>query len=107
MEYNQVKIEVYIPKTHLIMCRDALNDSGLLKIGNYDMCITTTDVTGYFRPLKGANPYKGIMNKITRVDEVKLEFSCFKNELEKVIEIIKQVHPYEEPVLRIIPLFAI
>lgn len=106
MDKNKVKVEVYIPKTHQFICRDALNDLGVLRIGDYDMCIAITDVTGNFRPLEDSNPYEGTVGELTCVKEVKLEFSCFEKDLTDVIATIIQVHPYEEPVYRIIPLLT-
>ncbi len=62
-----------------------------------------TEGTGYFRPLKGANPAVGKVGKIEEVSGFKLEFVCNKSEINKIIKVIKAKHPYEEAALDIIP----
>lgn len=104
MEIKFVKIEVYIPEQGVQLLHDALNQIGILTIGNYDYCLAMTKVKGYFRPLKGANPHIGDVGTIEEVDEIKCEFRCPYNLLNETIQVIKQVHPYEEPVYHILPI---
>ena len=99
-----VKIYVFVPKTHINKVRLALGQAGIGKMGNYDHCSFVSEGKGYFRPLEGADPAIGNVGKIEEVGEMKLEFVCNKSEIEKVIEVIKENHPYEEVALDIIPL---
>ncbi len=99
-----VKIYVFVPKTHINKIRLALGEAGIGKMGNYDFCSFVSEGKGYFRPLSGANPAIGVVGKIEEVEEAKLEFVCLESEIEKVLEVIKQHHPYEEVALDVIPL---
>lgn len=99
-----VKIYVFVPKTHVERIRLALGEVGIGKMGNYDFCAFVSEGRGYFRPLNGANPTIGNIGKIEEVEEMKLEFICRESEIQKVINIIKTHHPYEEVALDVIPL---
>lgn len=104
MDFKKVKIEVYIPEEYRNKLREALNDIGVLGVGNYDNVMSVTKVTGYWRPLKNANPFDGEINKLSKASEDKIEFATDINNVENAVKVIKEVHPYEEPVINIIPL---
>ncbi|AGA66276.1 cytochrome C biogenesis protein [Brachyspira pilosicoli] len=104
MDFKKVKIEVYIPEEYRDKLREALNDIGVLGVGNYDNVMSVTKVTGYWRPLKNANPFDGEVNKLSKASEDKIEFATDINNVENAVKVIKEVHPYEEPVINIIPL---
>lgn len=104
MNYTKVKFEIYLPSTHVDKFREALNNTGALIIGKYDNCMSTTEVTGYFRPLKDSKPYLGEENNLSIEKEIKIEFRCHKDLALEVINVIKAIHPYEEPVYNIIPI---
>jgi len=48
-------------------------------------------------PNEGSNPILGSINKLEKVVERKLEFFVDSFKLNKVLEIMKKVHPYETP----------
>ncbi|MBW5398110.1 cytochrome C biogenesis protein [Brachyspira pilosicoli] len=104
MDFKKVKIEVYIPEEYRDKLRGALNNIGVLGVGNYDNVMSVTKVTGYWRPLKNANPFDGEINKLSEASEDKIEFDTDIKNVENAIKVIKKVHPYEEPVINIIPL---
>lgn len=104
MDFKKVKIEVYIPEEYRDKLREALNDIGVLGVGNYDNVMSVTKVTGYWRTLKNANPFDGEVNKLSKASEDKIEFATDINNVENAVKVIKEVHPYEEPVINIIPL---
>ena len=104
MDFKKVKIEVYIPEEYRDKLREALNDIGVLGVGNYDNVMSVTKVTGYWRPLKNANPFDGEVNKLSKASEDKIEFATDINNVENAVKVIKEVHPYEEPVINIISL---
>ena len=99
-----VKIYVFVPKSHFDQLRLALGEAGIGKMGNYDCCAFATEGKGYFRPLKGANPAIGSVGRIEEVSEIKLEFVCKKSEIDRVLRVVKDNHPYEEVALDVIPL---
>lgn len=104
MEFNNVKFETYIPKNFIDTLRNTLNEIDALTIGNYDSCMAYSKVTGSWRPLKGANPYEGELGKLCIANEYKVEFRCSIDLMEKAYKKIKEVHPYEEPVINVFPL---
>ena len=104
MNYTKVKFEIYLPYNHVDKLMESINKTGALTIGNYDNCISITEVTGYFRPLKGSTPYLGKENSLSIEKEAKMEFQCHKDLALEVINVIKNIHPYEEPVYNIIPI---
>lgn len=105
MEFNFFKIETFIPEEFLQQLRKSLNDTGALTIGgNYDNCMSVSKVIGSWRPLNGANPFKGTIGDICEAEECKVEFCCTKEIMKTAVDTIKKVHPYEVPVINIIPI---
>lgn len=62
-------------------------------------------VTSYWRPLEGTDPYIGKAGEISCEPEIKAEVTVFKEKVDETIEAIKKVHPYEEPVINVIPIW--
>lgn len=98
------KLEIFIPKTHLSQLQSTLQKVDAGHIGNYDSCLSYSEVTGAWRPLDNAHPYSGKLNEISEEKELKIEVRVEIKNLDKTIKAIKEVHPYEEPVINIIPL---
>lgn len=98
------KLEIFIPKTHLKQLQTALQNVDAGHIGNYDSCLSYSEVIGTWRPLQNAHPYLGKQNEISQDIELKAEVRIKIDDLEKTIQAIKNIHPYETPVINIIPL---
>ncbi|WP_343209271.1 cytochrome C biogenesis protein [Anaerolentibacter hominis] len=107
METEFCKLEIFIPTTHLEVLCEALWSADAGHIGKYDRCLSYSEVTGCFRPLKGTRPYLGKENKVCYVREYKVEVTCRTDQAGNVIRGVKQVHPYEEPVINVIPLLEV
>lgn len=104
MKFKEVKIEIYIPEKYITKLRDELNKVNACKVGDYDNCISITNVKGYWRPLQGSKPYNGQIGKICEGEECKVEVRCKMEYIKIAVEIIKKIHPYEEPLFNIIPI---
>jgi len=104
MEFNEFKLEIYVPREYILELRNRLNNVNACRVGNYDNCISITDVTGYWRPLKGSNPFNGEVDKICEGEECKIEVRCKREYIKDAIKTIKDIHPYEEPLINIIPI---
>ncbi len=104
MEFKFCKLEIFIPKSHLSELKTALRRVDAGHIGNYDSCLSYGDVIGVWRPINGSKPYAGDMNKISEAPEIKVEVRIAIENLEKTVSAIKEIHPYETPVINIIPL---
>ncbi|MBC2581294.1 divalent cation tolerance protein CutA [Clostridium sp. DJ247] len=105
MEIKFLKIETFIPEKYLEELRRRLNDIGALTIGgNYDNCMSVSKVIGFWRPLKGADPFIGEVGELCKEEEYKVEFCCSREIIKKAVDTIKMVHPYEVPVINVIPI---
>ena len=99
------KLEIFIPETHLGALQKALQDVDAGHIGNYDSCMSYSPVTGCWRPLEGSRPYIGNCGSISTEPELKAEVTCRAERLKEPLAAIKNIHPYEEPVINVIPLY--
>lgn len=104
VDINRVKIIVTIPTENTEEVRNAICEAGAGIIGNYTHCSMSTKCIGTFKPNEDANPYIGQNNKLEFVEEDKLEVVCDVNNVKNVISKLREVHPYEEPAIDIIPL---
>ena len=103
-DFTDVKLDIFTPQEYALKIRDALAEIGVGVIGNYDHCVAIYPVQGYFRPLPGANPFDDEIGKIKETVEYKLEVNCKRELVKEAIQVIKSVHPYEEPLINVIPL---
>ena len=101
------KIEIFIPETHLDVLQKALIECDAGHIGNYDACLSYSRVISTWRPLEGSNPYSGTIGEISHVQELKVEVTCRGEQIDDVIAAVRKIHPYEEPVINVIPLIKI
>jgi len=105
MEYKFLKIETFIPGEYLAELREALNEAGALSIdSSYDYVMAVSKVTGSWRPLEGSNPFEGEVGRICEAEECKIEFCCRAEIMGKAVSAIREVHPYERPVINVIPI---
>jgi len=102
--FTNVKLEIFVPQEYALQLRDELAKIGVGVIGNYDHCVALTAVRGFFRPLPGSNPSEGQVGKVNEVAEYKLEVNCKRELVKEAIKVIKSIHPYEEPLINVIPL---
>lgn len=106
MEFKYCKLEIFIPETHFRQLQKALQDVDAGHIGNYDSCLSYSKVMGTWRPLEGTDPFIGDTGEISEEPELKVEVTIKTERLKDTITAIKTVHPYEEPVINVIPLYA-
>jgi hypothetical protein len=102
--FTDVKLEIFVPQEYALKLRDELAKIGVGRIGNYDHCMAMYLIQGSFRPLEGANPFEGKVGEINEGTEYKMEINCKRELVNEAIKVIKSVHPYEEPLINIIPL---
>ena len=105
-DVSYIKLEIFIPETHLAALQKALCSVDAGHIGRYDSCLSFYHVTGTWRALEGAAPYHGTVGELMCAQEVKVEVTIKAQRLSETIAAIKQVHPYEEPVINAIPLIG-
>ncbi|MDD2431922.1 MAG: Nif3-like dinuclear metal center hexameric protein [Firmicutes bacterium] len=98
------KAVIYVPPEAVSDVTKVLWDGGAGQIGNYDHCLYEIEGRGQFRPLEGTDPYKGTRGEDTKISEKRLETIVSFKDYPSLIEKVKKVHPYEEPVIDIFPL---
>ena len=107
MEREQVfKICVYVPVEFSDRMMDAIDEIIEPLYPGYRRTFSITEVTGTWKPLKGSKPYKGKPGKIETAKEHKIEFIVKENDLKRVLLKIKEIHPYEEPMIDVSPTYA-
>lgn len=104
MEFKEVKIEIYVPEEYILILRDELNKVNACTVGNYDNVIVITNVRGYCRPLEGSHPFNGGIGKMCEGEECKIEIRCKREYVKNALQVIKEIHPYEEPLINILPI---
>lgn len=92
-----IKIEVYVPESHLDEVKTALLEAGAGRVGNYDYCAWQTAGDGQFRPRKGSDPFIGKQGEIEELKEIKIETVCEEKKIEDVLSALLKAHPYETP----------
>jgi len=102
--FTDVKLEIFVPKEYSLKIRDELAKIGVGRVGNYDHCLAIHPVQGYYRPLPGAEPFDGKLEEISETMESKIEVNCKRELVNQAINVIRKIHPYEEPVVNVIPL---
>ncbi|PFS59540.1 cytochrome C biogenesis protein [Bacillus cereus] len=100
MQFSEVKIEVFIPEEYIETLRNELNRIGACKTGKYDHCLSYSSVKGYWRPLDDASPFNGVCEG----QECKIEIKCKRDLVKDALEVINEIHPYETPMIYIIPI---
>ncbi|MCY4356928.1 MAG: NGG1p interacting factor NIF3 [Gammaproteobacteria bacterium] len=91
-----VKVEFYVPESHLEQVKTAMFDAGAGRVGDYDCCAWQTLGQGQFRPLSGSKPFFGQQGSVETVAEYKVEMVCIRECVDAVIAAMKESHPYEE-----------
>lgn len=104
---KQFKVVTSVPEEYADRLRQAVGDAGGGAYGNYSHCFFSVKGTGTFKPLQGAQPFIGQVGKLETVIEERIEFHVTEENLQKVLEVLKKVHPYEVPVIDIYQLVDI
>ncbi len=102
-----VKLVVFVPENNADEIRKTLGDAGAGKIGEYSYCSYSVKGVGRFKPNENARPHIGTANKLESVVEERIEVSCDKQQALKIINLIKEVHPYEEVVIDVYPMIVL
>ena len=94
---NLMKLAVFVPQQEANALREALAKAGAGQLGDYNSCSFTTQGTGRFKPLEGANPFIGSTGELEAVNEEKIEVVLPVSSKSRVLKAMLQAHPYEEP----------
>ncbi len=100
-----MKIVTSIPSELAIEFMDILSKVMQPVDPRYSGAFCYYPVKGTWIANDGANPARGEIGKRETVDETRIEFIIPECNLEIVIKTIKEFHPYEVPVIDVIPLY--
>ena len=90
------KLNFFVPTADKEKVKEALFKIGVGKYANYECCSFETLGHGQFKPINGANPYIGELDKLEIVEEYKVEMICEDSLIKEAVRVLKEVHPYEE-----------
>ena len=90
------KLAVFVPTGYEDRVRQALGDAGLGVIGRYSHCSFAAPGQGTYRPLPGAQPFRGEAGQLSRAAESRLEVLAPESLLPLALTRLKETHPYEE-----------
>ena len=98
------KLIVFAPSTHSNQILNALFEAGAGQIGNYSECSFQTTGMGSFKPNDLAKPFVGTVNDRHQEPEIKLEVLIPNYLQSRILQALKQNHPYEEVAYDLLPL---
>ena len=90
------KLIAFVPTGNTTEVLQALYNEGVGEIGNYDHCSFKVKGKGTFRPNENAQPTIGHIHQDETVDEDRIEVIFPTHLQRKVIQALKNAHPYEE-----------
>jgi dinuclear metal center YbgI/SA1388 family protein len=93
---TQKKIVTFVPASHVDAVANAMAEAGAGTIGNYERCSFRTTGTGTFQGNGASNPVVGQRGILEQVPEVRLEMVVQQWNVDRVVEALRNTHPYEE-----------
>ncbi|MCD4830318.1 MAG: Nif3-like dinuclear metal center hexameric protein [Anaerohalosphaeraceae bacterium] len=103
---DNYKLIVFVPTDSVNAVADAMFAAGAGAIGNYSKCSFRGSGVGTFEPMEGSRPAIGKKGKLERVDEVRLESIAPAAKIERVVEAMRNAHPYEMPAFDVVKLHS-
>jgi hypothetical protein len=103
---QELMILVGTPNEAVEAVLNAIAEVGGGVIGSYTHCAFVVAGQGRFKPDASANPHVGAIGQVNSVDEMQIQSFCSRAVAKAVVQAIRAAHPYEEPVIYIIPLLS-
>lgn len=103
-DHARVLIITTTPIEGLHAVLEAIAGAGGGVVGEYTHCSFTTTGIGRFKPSEAANPTLGERNQVNEVTEYRIETFCERAQAKGIVQAIRTAHPYEEPVIYLLPL---
>jgi len=97
------KFVVYAPLEHEAGVLEALLEGSVGIIGKYSDCTFRMEGIGTYRPNDAAKPYSGASGELTHANETRIEALVPSSALPRIIEQVRQAHPYEEMAFDVLP----
>ena len=93
---------VHVPPAAAADLKRALFEAGAGAIGDYRECAFSFEGTGEFTPVEGANPTDGAVGTHYTGDEIRVEFVARAADRRRIVEKLREAHPYEEPAFDVV-----
>jgi len=93
---------VHVPPAAAADLKRALFSAGAGAIGDYRECAFSVEGTGEFTPVEGANPTDGAVGTHYTGDEIRVEFVARARDRRRIVEKLREAHPYEEPAFDVV-----
>jgi len=106
MKERLFKLEIFLPEDYKETIFQALWSVDAGHIGKYDRCLSWSRVNSCWRPLDDSRPFRGKTGEVTWEEEIKVEVCCLESRLDETLAVVKQAHPYEEPVINVLHLIG-
>lgn len=101
---ERLMLVVGVPESDLEAVLDAIAEAGGGEVGEYTHCSFTNPGSGRFKPSAAANPTLGQRGEVNQEAEIRIETFCLREKAKAIVAAIRAAHPYEEPVIYLIPL---
>lgn len=88
----------YTPVREAEKVRQTILDAGAGHIGNYSHCSFNSSGYGTFLPGENSHPFCGEPGNLHTEEEIKTEITVPEYLLFRTLKLLKEIHPYEEPV---------
>lgn len=103
---NLSKLVVFAPAAHVQRLLNTLFVLGAGQIGNYSGCSFRCEGVGTFLPGADASPALGNTGVMNEVQENRIEILASNDDVDRLVDGLKQVHPYETMAYDVYPLAA-
>lgn len=101
---TQCLLITYVPLAEAGRVREAIGKVGAGIIGEYSFCSFSSRGVGRFIPSTKAHPAYGNVGRLSEVKEERIEVVVQKKKLRNVVRALRAAHPYEEPIILVLPL---
>lgn len=98
------KLVVFVPVEAHEHVMQAICDAGAGHIGRYSHCTFNVGGMGTFLPHLGTSPTVGVVGRLERTEEVRMETIVPVSCMAQVVAAMQKAHPYEEAAYDIYPL---
>jgi len=98
------KLVTFVPESHLAAVREAVCNAGAGIIGPYTHCTFSAAGIGTFLPGEGTEPFSGRRGKLNEEPERRFETIVPMARVGRVVEALRNAHPYEEPAYDVVEL---
>lgn len=95
------KLIFFVPESHLEQVKTVLFAKGAGSDNRYSECCWQVLGQMQYKPLPGAEPAIGKINRLSISQEYRVEMVCKPSLIKDVIEELLRIHPYEVPAYEI------